>query len=82
MKPGSKGGLDRRQMCRSLMALGLAGALAPKVAMAADKSGSTFATHQFENSRTRISWIEAGPSDGPLMMFIHGWPELGLIWRP
>jgi pimeloyl-ACP methyl ester carboxylesterase len=26
--------------------------------------------------------MEAGPADGPLMMFIHGWPELGLIWRP
>lgn len=27
-------------------------------------------------------WIEAGPVNGPLMIFIHGWPELGLVWRP
>ena len=39
-------------------------------------------THQFKNGRTQISWMEAGPADGPLMLFIHGWPELGLIWRP
>lgn len=27
------------------------------------------------------AWIEAGPADGPLMIFLHGWPELGLVWR-
>ena len=25
--------------------------------------------------------MEAGPPDGQLMIFLHGWPELGLIWR-
>ncbi len=34
-----------------------------------------------ETGRHRTVWIEAGPQDGPLMIFIHGWPELGLIWR-
>ena len=24
---------------------------------------------------------EAGPIDGPLMIFLHGWPQIGLIWR-
>ncbi len=32
-------------------------------------------------ARHRTAWIEAGPTDGPLMMLLHGWPELGLVWR-
>lgn len=31
-------------------------------------------------SRHRTAWVEAGPADGPLMIFVHGWPELGIIW--
>lgn len=27
------------------------------------------------------SWIEDGPADGPLMIFLHGWPERGFMWR-
>lgn len=26
-------------------------------------------------------WLEDGPADGPLMFFLHGWPERGLVWR-
>ena len=26
-------------------------------------------------------YLESGPADGPLMMFLHGWPELGVVWR-
>jgi len=40
-----------------------------------------FARHSIETARHRTAWIEAGPADGPLMVFIHGWPELGLVWR-
>lgn len=25
--------------------------------------------------------LEAGPKDGPLIVFVHGWPELSLSWR-
>ena len=25
--------------------------------------------------------LAAGPKDGPLLMFVHGWPELSLSWR-
>jgi pimeloyl-ACP methyl ester carboxylesterase len=42
----------------------------------------SFETRQLKNDRTHISWMEAGPADGPLMLFVHGWPELSLIWRP
>ena len=39
------------------------------------------AQKMIETGRHRTAWIEAGPADGPLMVFIHGWPELGLVWR-
>ncbi|MGE4481317.1 alpha/beta fold hydrolase [Acidocella sp.] len=36
---------------------------------------------RIETQRHRTAWIEAGPGDGPLMIFLHGWPEIGLVWR-
>jgi pimeloyl-ACP methyl ester carboxylesterase len=33
------------------------------------------------SARHRTGWVEAGPPDGPLMIFVHGWPELGIVWR-
>lgn len=38
-------------------------------------------TKQVETARHHTSWIESGPANGPLMIFIHGWPEIGLLWR-
>jgi pimeloyl-ACP methyl ester carboxylesterase len=35
----------------------------------------------FRSPRHTTQYGESGPVDGPLMMFIHGWPEIGLIWR-
>lgn len=35
----------------------------------------------FTNVRHTTHYLESGPTDGPLMMFLHGWPELSLIWR-
>lgn len=40
-----------------------------------------FAQHSVETHRHRTVWLEAGPADGPLMIFLHGWPEIGLVWR-
>ncbi len=37
--------------------------------------------HSVEAARHRTAWIEVGPTDGPLLIFLHGWPALGLIWR-
>ncbi len=34
-----------------------------------------------ETLRHRTAWLEAGPADGALMIFLHGWPMLGLVWR-
>jgi pimeloyl-ACP methyl ester carboxylesterase len=35
----------------------------------------------FRSPRHTTQYWEAGPSDGPLMIFLHGWPGIGLIWR-
>lgn len=44
--------------------------------------------HQLTPQRASItvnghttSYLEAGPADGPLMIFVHGWPELSISWR-
>ncbi len=44
-------------------------------------TGPPFTVRHIEMPRHRTAWMEAGPHDGPLMVFIHGWPGLGLIWR-
>jgi pimeloyl-ACP methyl ester carboxylesterase len=31
--------------------------------------------------RHTTQYWEAGPVDGPLMIFLHGWPGIGLMWR-
>jgi pimeloyl-ACP methyl ester carboxylesterase len=31
--------------------------------------------------RHTTRYWEAGPIDGPLMIFLHGWPEIALTWR-
>ncbi|HXR44598.1 MAG TPA: alpha/beta hydrolase [Pseudolysinimonas sp.] len=38
-------------------------------------------THTLRTPRQTTRYLEAGPSDGPLMFFLHGWPSIGLIWR-
>lgn len=34
-----------------------------------------------ETDRHRTAYLDAGPADGPLIVFLHGWPELSIIWR-
>ncbi len=37
---------------------------------------------QFARTARHASfYLEAGPSAGPAVIFIHGWPEIGLAWR-
>lgn len=45
------------------------------------RKGPLLTSHTFTSKRTTTHYWEAGPSDGPLMIFIHGWPEIGLVWR-
>lgn len=44
-------------------------------------SAATISANLLETERHSTAWIEAGPGNGPLMIFLHGWPELSIIWR-
>jgi pimeloyl-ACP methyl ester carboxylesterase len=39
-------------------------------------------THVLETPRHTTSYLSAGPQDGPLLFFVHGFPGLGAMWRP
>lgn len=41
----------------------------------------SIATRTFGTSRQVTHYLESGPPDGPLMIFLHGWPSIGLMWR-
>lgn len=34
-----------------------------------------------ETARHRTSYLDIGAADAPVMIFVHGWPELGVLWR-
>ena len=40
-----------------------------------------FRTGEVRTARHRTFYIESGPKSGPLMMFLHGFPELGIVWK-
>src|SRR5260370_16738982 len=37
--------------------------------------------HTVKTNRHISFYLAAGPEDGPLVIFIHGWPELSISWR-
>ena len=41
----------------------------------------TLIARTFRSPRHTTRYWEAGPVDGPLMIFLHGWPQIGLMWR-
>jgi pimeloyl-ACP methyl ester carboxylesterase len=43
--------------------------------------GFTLTDTTFSSPRHSTHYWEAGPTDGPLMIFLHGWPQIGLVWR-
>lgn len=83
---------SRRNFIKAGAAVG-AGLLINKLSFGADAvhhNGQTLNTigkrpilisHSFNSKRITTHYWEAGPSDGPLMIFLHGWPEIALIWR-
>jgi pimeloyl-ACP methyl ester carboxylesterase len=42
---------------------------------------STLVSRTFSTPRQTTHFLECGPGSGPLMIFLHGWPEISLIWR-
>lgn len=84
----SRSGESRRSFllgAAGAVASPLLGSSAHALASASPGPGSTTgldAYRQFATPRHRTAYIEVGPADGPLMIFLHGWPHLGLSWRP
>jgi pimeloyl-ACP methyl ester carboxylesterase len=66
--------LNRRSILLGVGAGALAGA-------AWGMPSSTLASRTFSTPRQTTHYIECGPADGPLMIFLHGWPGIGLIWH-
>lgn len=42
---------------------------------------TTITEHATRSERHTTFYLSAGPQDGPLIIFVHGWPELSLSWR-
>ena len=69
------GHLNRRP---TLLGVGVAAALPGK---AWASPSSILVSRTFSTPRQTTHYIESGSVDGPLMIFLHGWPEISLIWR-
>jgi len=37
--------------------------------------------HTLKSARHTTAYLACGPEAGPLLIFVHGWPELSLSWR-
>ena len=37
--------------------------------------------HTAKSPRHTTHYLASGPEDGPLLIFVHGWPELSQSWR-
>ena len=67
--------LDRRSI---LVGIGAAAALSGS---AWGATSSMVVSRTFSTPRQTTHYLESGPAAGPLMFFLHGWPELSLMWR-
>jgi len=67
--------LDRRSI---LIEMGAAATL-PGTTWAAPSV--TLVSRAHATPRHTTHYLTCGPDDGPLMIFLHGWPSIGLMWR-
>jgi pimeloyl-ACP methyl ester carboxylesterase len=44
-------------------------------------SSISITEHVAKSARHMSFYLSAGPKDGPLVIFVHGWPELSISWR-
>ena len=49
--------------------------------MSSARPGRELTEHTISTARHTTGYIASGREDGPLMIFVHGWPELSLSWR-
>lgn len=41
----------------------------------------TFTEHEFVSNDIKTAYLQAGPEDGPLLIFVHGWPGIAETWK-
>lgn len=66
--------LDRRSILLATGAAAVSG-------LAWGMTAPALASRTFGTPRHTTHYLESGPADGPLMIFLHGWPGIGLIWH-
>lgn len=44
-------------------------------------TGHPIESHVHRTARHTTHYLASGPADGPLIVFVHGWPELSRSWR-
>jgi pimeloyl-ACP methyl ester carboxylesterase len=80
-------GISRRNFLSRSSAVGLSSLIGRTALGSTFMSGSVtgqtsgLIEHTFQSPRHTTRYWEAGPADGPLMIFVHGWPQIGLMWR-
>jgi pimeloyl-ACP methyl ester carboxylesterase len=80
-------GISRRYFLSRGSAAGLASLIgraalgSPFMSGSVTGKASGLLEHTFQSSRHRTHYWEVGPPEGPLMIFVHGWPQIGLMWR-
>ena len=80
--------MDRRNFILGGAAVASALGGCPAVALGALAAPATsivdglpgFRTGEVRTARHRTFYLESGPTSGPLMIFLHGFPELGVVW--
>lgn len=77
--------VSRRAFLRGGTAVGaslLLGRTSEAVPQSPSPSGGTaLGSRSFRSPRHTTHYWDVGPADGPLIIFVHGWPEIGLVWR-
>ncbi len=64
---------------RRAFLLGVGAAALPGAAWS--MAAATLASRTFDTPRQSTHYLECGPAQGPLMIFLHGWPGIGAMWR-
>ena len=41
----------------------------------------TILENYYDSGRHKSFYLSSGPKNGPLIIFVHGWPELSFSWR-
>src|SRR5262245_54537071 len=49
--------------------------------MSTSRAGREITEHTTSSARHTTGYLACGDKDRPLMIFVHGWPELSLSWR-